>query len=104
MRTFDALEHGVYRALIDPSGLAINTAAWSRAHGSGEFVGTCRVCGGNLLALPTRTNGNTNWYSAQCVEADCRHEITMPNGAILRLSARHDEMPAGFWAKKTGKA
>ncbi len=103
MNKFDPLAHGLFRLYIDPSGLAINTSAWGRAHASGEFVGTCRICGGHLVAQPSYTAGAINWYSARCVEADCHHEVAMPNGAILRRSSQHSEMPAGFWAKKTGK-
>lgn len=102
MNNFDPLKHGLYRSLIDNSGLYINVAAWGRAQGGGEFVGTCRVCGDQLVALATHTAGKTNWFAARCVNQECLHEIAMPNGAVLKRSGLHSEMPEGFWAKKTG--
>lgn len=100
--TFDPLQHGIGRSLLDPSGMWLNTSAWNRAANGGEFVGSCRVCGDHMVAEPTRTEGKIHWYTARCIGADCHHDVAMPDGRILRRSARHDEMPQGFWDKRTG--
>lgn len=100
--TFDPLQHGIARSMLDNSGMWLNTAAWQRAAGGGQFVGTCRVCGDHMVADTTREEGKTTWYTARCIGAGCHHEVVMPNGRVLRRSARHDEMPQGFWAKRTG--
>lgn len=97
---FDPLEHGLNRSMLDNTGMYLNTAAWDRS--VGEFVGTCRVCGDNLVAEEKRTEGKVTWRIARCINAKCKHEYASPEARILRRSSRHDEMPTGFWAKRTG--
>jgi hypothetical protein len=101
-RQFDPLDHGIGRSLVDNTGMYLNTAAWNRAAGGTEFVGTCRVCGDHMVAEPTVTTGRTDWYVARCINAECHHEVASPDGRILRRSTRRDEMPQGFWEKRTG--
>lgn len=102
-RTFNPLDHGLYeRFLVGKRGdgdLMLNTAAWGRAVASGEHVGSCRRCGNDLVALPTNEHNKVTWYTGRCLE--CGWEFASPGGEVLRRSSRHDEMPQGYWEKRS---
>lgn len=102
-KPFNALEHGLFeRFLVGKRGdgdLMLNLAAWGRAIGTGEHVGTCRTCGGFCIALRSHEQGKIVWQGGQCL--NCKHEFAMPNGEILRRSSRHSEMPQGYWERRT---
>lgn len=103
IRTFNPAEHGLYRRLRNDDG-SINTVAWNRAAECGEHVGTCRHCGSYLLADPTHQNAGITWYGGRCTNlGGCGRDFAAPNGEVLRRSARHSEMPAGWWALRTKK-
>lgn len=104
----DPHSEGLYRRFTvyngSDGGALINTRLWNEAAENGEYVGTCRFCGHDLLPKPTETVGQLLWYTADCVNFQCGRSIAAPRGEMLRRSARHSEMPAGFWEKRTGKA
>ncbi len=101
-REFDVFAHGIYRSFKSGAD-AIASTTWNRAAGSGEHVGTCRWCGDYLLAEPTHKTEKITWYSARCTNSACLRIIAAPNGAILRRSGRHEEMPSGYWEQRTQK-
>jgi hypothetical protein len=98
---FDPTQHGIYRRLLADDGL--HHSAWNRAVELGEHVGTCRWCGGYLLGDPTHQAGQITWLGGHCTNPQCGREFATPNGAALRRSSRHDEMPAGWWLLRAKK-
>jgi len=97
-KTDIALERGLYRSLIDNSGV-IREEAWRRAVAIRDVVGLCRRCDGLMLAVPIPDSGRTAWYAAEC--NSCWAEIALPArhiaGIPLHRSSRHDEMPNSTW-------
>jgi hypothetical protein len=105
---FDALLFGLFRSMTvygeaAGGGALLNSRAWNHAAENHQPVGDCRVCGYPVVGLPTEVVGRITWYSAECTNPNCRHEIVSPNGEILRRSMRHEEMPKGFWDGRTGR-
>lgn len=93
----DPLDHGVFKRLLNDDG-TIHTRGWNYAVENRQHVGTCRWCGGYLKPAPTTVAGQITWYSADCIS--CGGVIAAPNGEFLRRSARHDEMPKGYWENR----
>lgn len=92
---------GLAHRLVDRSGMYLNPAAWQRAHEGREIVGACRNsgCEGKLHTVPTHRAGSITWYGAKC--DTCEGETASPNGRILARSARHHEMPDGWWERRS---
>lgn len=97
MKTDVALERGIYPRLVDSMG-SILAESWRRAIAAREIVGLCRRCEGLLFAVATEAD-EVEWFTAECNQ--CWAEMAAPNGYILRRSARHREMPAGAWDRRT---
>jgi hypothetical protein len=82
---------GIYKRFLNQDG-TINTAAWLRATGSHEVIGTCKIDGGDLLASrPVGRDGDTANpdYPMECQQ--CHREYVAPRGKTLR------------WAGERGK-
>lgn len=77
---------------------------WSELAAMGAVVGQCRVCNGNLKAIPPSEHdtqgedGQITWYETRC--DNCGRETAAPNGRILRRSSLHSEMPSGWLERR----
>jgi hypothetical protein len=88
---FSALQHGLYKRMVDDAGRIIHTA-WMRACAEQMFVGTCRNCGAYLLARPPeQVNDKRTDYEATCMR--CGRVILAPCGVVFRRSAIRAERP-----------
>lgn len=99
----EALKSGLHPRRVDVQQF-LHVEDWRRAVNGKEIVGSCRQggCGGFLKAVDTQQSGSEasriDWYGAECL--NCGHEVTAPNGRVLRRSSRLGEMPDGWWAKR----
>lgn len=99
----DPLNAGLHRR-YGGSGNDINTGQWNYARAGGDIIGSCRDnCDGLIVAEPTgdNTGSDITWYETRCLK--CGHTTAAPNGHTLSRSSRHQEMPSGWWAKRTSE-
>jgi hypothetical protein len=92
-RTFNPLEHGIYRRFVDEGG-RIKDAVWRNARGVGEAIGTCRNCGSDIVAgaVDEVNEGRTD-YRGGCLT--CGREFCAPGGKTLTRSGIARERPSG---------
>lgn len=96
----ESLKRGISNRLIDNQDF-LHSVEWNRLAERGAVAGTCRrpKCGGLMRPLPTHQEGKTTWYSAECM--NCGNEIAAPDGRVLQRSGRRNEMPSGWWDRRT---
>lgn len=98
---------GLYSRLFDSNRVPLREA-WRRAFEAAEVVGSCRepgprenggFCGQDMLPQRVMRDGETAWFSAQCVH--CGHEVWCREDvpALERSSARSG-MSAGSWDRR----
>lgn len=93
--------HGIWKRFFDgEDGYTLNQAAINRARSGLEVVGSCRLCGGDLMVQPTQdpmTSGShCAWTDFACQQ--CGHEWAAPDLKRLQRSSMHSGMPSGWWA------
>jgi hypothetical protein len=88
---------------------AIPGDRWATLSTTAEVIGSCRqarhgakVCGGDMFTMPIDPHQSPDaplkWQDAEC--GTCRHQVTIPNGRVLRRSSRHEEMPSGWFQER----
>ncbi len=95
----DPLTQGLWSRLTN--GFYIDHSAWMRACAEGHHVGTCRRCGDYLVPRHPDQVGNRTDYEANCRVEACGWTLNAPGGRILTRSSRHNEMPSGWWDRRT---
>lgn len=97
--------HGLYQRYLE--GLQVDSpyidqGAINKARSAGEFVGTCRECGGDLRVLPTqdpmKSGTSIAWTDFVCEK--CGKETAAPDTKRLHRTSSRNRMPQGWWDKR----
>lgn len=90
---FNPADHGLWRSVVQSDG-RIDHQKWMLAIASGQFVGTCRRCGGYLIPATPDDRAGRRDYEASCrnpsigkairgdvqVDIACTYTIVAVNG------------------------
>lgn len=98
-------DHGLWRKYKlgeGPQSYYLDELALNRARATGDPIGTCRNCGGDLVVIqswPAETSGTSvRWIEWECVS--CGKQYAAPDGKYLQRSSAHSRQTAGWMGRR----